>query len=288
MLLSAGKSMNQTDIVRHNRQAWDRQVELGNRWTRPVTPAEIARARLGEWSILLTPTVPVPRGWFPALEGTDVLCLASGGGQQGPILAAAGARVTVFDNSPLQLAQDRAVAEREQLEIETLEGDMADLSTFDDRSFDLIVHPVSNCFVPDVRPVWRESYRVLRPGGALLAGFTNGFGYIFDLKLYQRGILQVRHALPYSDLASLTAEEQARILSPDAPVEFGHRLDDQIGGQIAAGFLIAGLYEDVDPDDLLAQYVPGFIATRALRPLRAGIVPDRPRETLEYSEGKDD
>jgi len=31
-------------------------------------------------------------------------CLASGGGQQGPVLAAAGAHVTVFDNSPRQLA----------------------------------------------------------------------------------------------------------------------------------------------------------------------------------------
>jgi hypothetical protein len=76
----------------------------------------------------------------------------------------------------------------------------------------------------------------------------------------------VRHTLPYSDLVSLTPEEQRRMLSPDSPVEFGHRLDDQIGGQIAVGFLIAGFYEDQDPEDLLSQYVPGFIATRALKP----------------------
>jgi len=114
--------------------------------------------------------------------------------------------------------------------------------------------------------VWLESYRVLRPGGQLLAGFTNGFGYIVDLELYDRGILEVRHSLPYSDLASLTPEEHEQILSADSPVEFGHRLDDQIGGQLAAGFVLMGFYEDSDPADLLSQFVPGFIATRAVKP----------------------
>ena len=50
---------------------------------------------------------PVPRHWFPAsIKGTALLCLASGGGQQGPVLAAAGADVTVFDTSPRQLGRD--------------------------------------------------------------------------------------------------------------------------------------------------------------------------------------
>src|SRR5487761_2529110 len=98
--------MGDMDIVAHNSAAWDRQVETGNIWTIPATPEAIAAARRGEWSVLLTETRPVPREWFPDLAGRDVLCLASGGGQQGPILAAAfaGARVTVFDNSPRQLA----------------------------------------------------------------------------------------------------------------------------------------------------------------------------------------
>src|SRR5690606_18814003 len=135
-------------------------------------------ARKGEWSIVLTPTVPVPHAWFPPLAGAAVLCLASGGGQQGPILAAAGARVTVFDNSPQQLAQDRYVARRDNLDLTTVEGDMRDLSAFASDTFDLIVHPVSNVFVPDVRPVWREAFRVLRPGGAMLAGFCNPVLYI--------------------------------------------------------------------------------------------------------------
>jgi SAM-dependent methyltransferase len=73
----------------------------------------------------------------------------------------------------VRLAQDRLVADREALTIESRQGDMAELSVFPDESFDLVFHPVSNVFVPDVKPVWREAYRVLRPGGTLLSGFMN-------------------------------------------------------------------------------------------------------------------
>ena len=219
---------------------------------------------------MLTPSKPVPREWFPEMTGFDVLCLASGGGQQGPILAAAGSNVTVLDNSPRQLAQDRLVAQREGLDIATVEGDMADLSTFPDRSFDLIVHPVSNCFAPQVCPVWREAFRVLRHGGALLAGFANPAAYLFDYELADRtGTLQVKYALPYSDEESLDDEEKARYLERGVPFEFSHTLADQIGGQIDAGFVIAGFYEDGWPSDAegdaLSRYMLSFITTRALK-----------------------
>lgn len=254
------------DIRQHNRAAWDRLVELGNEWTRPASPEAVAAARRGEWHIVLTPTKPVPKAWFPDLRDCDLLCLASGGGQQAPILAAAGARVTVLDNSPRQLAQDRIVAERDGLSIRTLDGDMRDLSIFADASFDLVFHPVSNVFVPDVRPVWREAFRVLRPGGALLSGFMNPVLYIFDADLLDQGILQVRHAIPYSDLTSLSEEERQGRLDAGDPLEWGHTLEDQIGGQIDAGFVIAGFYEDSRQEDILNQYLPTFIATRAIKP----------------------
>ena len=255
------------EITRLNRIAWNKQVEFRNRWTIPVTTEMVEKARRGEWVIRLTPT-PAPREWFPPLPGSDILCLASGGGQQGPILAAAGARVTVFDNSDAQLAQDRAVAEREHLDIRTVQGDMADLSAFPDSSFDLIVHPVSNSFVPSVLPVWREVYRVLRPGGLLLAGCGNGFIYLFDTDAYENGRLEVRHSLPYSDAESFSSEQQRHRAESGEPLEFGHTLDDQIGGQIAAGFVITGFREDKnDPYELLDHYVAGYIATRALKPL---------------------
>ncbi|MDN3254150.1 2-polyprenyl-3-methyl-5-hydroxy-6-metoxy-1,4-benzoquinol methylase [Streptomyces sp. DSM 42143] len=114
--------MSQTpvDPVAHNRLAWDREVEEGNEWSRPVSPEVIAKARAGQWSVVLIGYEPVDPTWFPPeIAGCDVLCLASGGGQQGPVLAAAGARVTVFDNSPRQLAQDEVVAAREGLDLRT-------------------------------------------------------------------------------------------------------------------------------------------------------------------------
>ena len=250
----------------YNREAWDREVERGNEWTVPVGPDVIEAARQGRWEIVLTETRPVPRDWFPDLEGADVLCLASGGGQQAPVLAAAGANVTVLDNSPRQLAQDRLVAERDSLTIETVEGDMADLSVFADESFDLVFHPVSNLFAPEVRPVWAEAFRVLRRRGSLLAGFLNPAVYIFDLDLVDSsGELRVRYALPYADATSKSEEEVARQIERGEPLEFSHTLEDQIGGQIEAGFVIAGLYEDRHRDDPIAAHMPTYIATRAIK-----------------------
>jgi len=257
------------DVRDYNRKAWNRQVEKGNRWTVPVGPEVTAAARRGEWRLLLTPTIPVPGEWYPPLEGADVLCLASGGGQQGPVLAAAGAKVMVLDNSPRQLAHDREVAERDNLEITLLLGDMRDLSMLEDESFDLVFHPVSNTFIPDVHPVWREAFRVLRPGGVMLAGFTNPIIYLFDTeKEEEQGVLEVRYSLPYSDLESLPRETLEKWMAEDAPLEYSHTLEAQIGGQLEAGFLLAGFYEDRHPEGLLARYMPTFIATRAVKPVR--------------------
>ncbi|MET3807223.1 SAM-dependent methyltransferase [Nakamurella sp. UYEF19] len=135
------------DAVAYNRGAWDRQVDAGNQWTLPVEPEIIVRARAGDWSVVLIGTMPVPRGWFPGeLAGVDVLCLGSGGGQQGPVLAAAGAAVTVLDNSPRQLDRDREVADRDGLTLRTVLGDMRELSAFSSCSFDVVFNPVSNVF----------------------------------------------------------------------------------------------------------------------------------------------
>lgn len=257
------------DVQAYNSRAWDRAVERKSQWTVPVSRQQIAAARQGRWQIVLTPTKPVPAAWFPDLEGRDVLCLAAGGGQQGPILAAAGANVTVFDNSSRQLAQDRYVAKREDLSLATVQGDMADLSVFAAACFDLIVHPCSNLFVPDVRPVWREAYRVLRPNGLFLSGFVNPLLYIFDQAAADQGTLEVRHALPYSDLTSLDDRERQLYINAEEALEFGHTLTDQIGGQLDAGFVITGFYEDRWEGMALADYTDTFIATRALKPVRA-------------------
>ncbi|MFW7381287.1 MAG: class I SAM-dependent methyltransferase [Oligoflexus sp.] len=256
--------------VDQNRRAWDAAVDKQDIWTRPVDAEEIARARLGDWEIVLTPHKAVPKEWFPAkLQGVKTLCLASGGGQQGPILAAAGADVTVFDNSPKQLAQDEFVAKREKLHLQTVQGDMADLSMFGNESFDLIVHPVSNCFCEKIQPVWQEAYRVLKYQGVLLSGFINPIAFLIDPELERQGIVQIKGQLPYSGVPNPTDDEPL--------IEFGHSLEEQINGQIQAGFAIVGFYEDIWGDRqksrhadfkeeyILDQHFPAFMASKAIK-----------------------
>lgn len=211
-----------TNTYEHNRRAWNEQVRAGNEWTRPFSPDLIERAKRGDWSVVLTPLKPVPQAWFGELHGKDVLGLASGGGQQCPIFAAAGARVTSFDASDEQLAQDRHVAERDGLMLRTQQGDVHDLSVFGDASFDLVFNPCSTCFMEDLEPVWREVARVLRPGGALLTGFVNPWVYLFEAEAFDRGELHVRNALP--------VREQR-----DGLIQLSHTFDEQLGGQLRAG-----------------------------------------------------
>ena len=255
------------DIGRFNRDGWNRLVDDNNVWTRPVAPEVIARARHGDWALILTPNKPVPRDWFGDVAGKDVLCLASGGGQQGPVLAAAGANVTVFDASPKQLAQDAMVARRDGLTLTTRIGFMHDLGCFTDASFDLVFHPVSNCFAPEIEPVWRECFRVLRPGAALLAGFMNPHVYVFDSEAEAHGELVARFDLPYADNRDLPADELRRLVARDHVMEFSHSLDTQIGGQLRAGFMLTHLFEDTDLEpSRRSRSMPTTLATRAIKP----------------------
>jgi SAM-dependent methyltransferase len=251
------------DIRSYNREAWDRQVRSGkNPWTVPVSLELIAHARAGDWSVVLTENKPVSHEWFPPIRGLKVLGLACGGGQQGPIFAAAGAEVTIFDNSPAQLGRDREVAERDGLSIRTVEGDMRDLSVFADESFDLVFHPVSNLFIHEIRPIWKETYRVLRHGGTLLAGFMNPVFYLFDWEDMDKGNLNVKYKIPFSDVETYGIE---CLQQEDRPTEFGHSLTDQLEGQMDAGFALIGMYEDRHDQVKLSEYIDTYIATRAVK-----------------------
>jgi hypothetical protein len=90
--------------------------------------------------------------------------------------------------------------------------------------------------------------------------------HLFDVSALERGELRVAHRIPYSDRESLSGEERARLVEQGTPLEFGHTLDDQIGGQLAAGFVLTGFYEDIDPDTILGEHIPSYIATKALKP----------------------
>ncbi|MUK87906.1 methyltransferase domain-containing protein [Ornithinibacillus sp. L9] len=255
------------DVVKQNSNAWDKKVEEGVVYTQAVSKDVIEKAKNGEWSITVTTCKPVPREWFPkSLKGLKILCLASGGGQQAPVLASLGADVTVMDISRKQLEKDELVARRDALTLITVQGDMSDLSNFEDEKFDMIINPVSNLFVEDVRPVWKEAARVLKTNGILISGYTNPLLFIFDDEEDKKGNLVVKNSIPTSSIDNLSEEEVNKYMEGQDTIEFGHTLEDQIQGQIDAGFVIAGLYEDdFGGSRPLDKFIKCFIATKAIK-----------------------
>ncbi|WP_419849163.1 class I SAM-dependent methyltransferase [Candidatus Poriferisocius sp.] len=260
------QSLSTTEVAKYNTAAWDKSAATGGIWSTPVTPEDVECARQGEVRIKLTPSKIVPAEWFPALSGLEVLALASGGGQQVPLMAAAGANVTLVDLSEGQLDVDRMVAKREGLSINTVKADISDLSMFEPDSFEFILHPISNLFIADIEPVWEEAFRVLRPGGTLVSGFNNPAIYIFDWRDHERGALTVRHQLPFADAVDLDPEERDSFIEDGITLEYSHTLEQQIGGQINAGFEIIGFYEDRHDELALAHYMSTSIVTRARKP----------------------
>ena len=249
--------MNYQDV---NARTIDRWIEAGWEWGTPISHEIYQAAQRGDWDVLLTPTKAVPHAWFGELKGKRVLGLASGGGQQMPIFTALGAQCTVLDYSERQLESERMVAQREGYDIRIIRADMSQPLPFADGEFDLIFHPVSNCYVREAKPIWRECFRVLRPGGTLLAGLDNGMNYIFD-----DDERMLANALPFDPLAN--PEHMAQLEASDSGILFSHTLEEQIGGQLEAGFVLTGLYEDTNGEGRLHEFnVPTYIATRSVRP----------------------
>lgn len=249
----------------YNREAWNHQVRSGNRWTKPFSDEAVAQAGKGIINVVLTPVKPVPLSWFPA-KGSKLLGLASAGGQQCPLFASYGFDVTVFDNSSEQLKQDEMMSERHNLNIKTIQGDMADLSAIEDETFDVVFNPCSTGFVPDVIPVYNEASRVLKKGGIFMTGFLKPVYYLFDIKLVEKGIFTLKYQSPYSDLESLDEDELNHFLEQNEPVVFGHSLEDHINGQLQAGLRITDLFEDYwGENNPIDRHLPSFVATRAVK-----------------------
>lgn len=250
--------------IEENARIWDKRSENNDCWSVPVTSEVIQLAKEGIWSIVLTPKKPIPSSWLPkSLINKKILCLAGGGGQQGPILAAAGADVTVLDNSKKQLEKDDFVAQRDNLIIQTVQGNMQDLSMFEAETFDYIIHPWSNGYVDDIISVWKECARVLKRKGYLLAGFGNPIEYIFNEDKLSRGIFEVENSIPYADIEHVDDEKVMAVVKEDGYI-WSHTLEEQIQGQIEAGFAIVGFYEDVG-GTALDQYINSSIATKAVK-----------------------
>lgn len=245
-----------------NAKTWDQWADNNCDWSIPVTTEEYQRAKSGDWGVYLTPCITVPHKWFGNLKDKKLLGLASGGGQQMPIFSALGAECKIFDYSDRQLGAEKMVSEREGYHIDIIKGDMTKPLPFESESFDIIFHPVSNCYIEDILPVWKECYRVLKKGGILLAGFSNEINFLFE----DDSPLTVVNKLPFNPL-KMEQKVYDRMVENFEGVQFSHSMEEQLGGQLKAGFMLTDLYEDRDRvgGSVIREYASQYMATRAVK-----------------------
>lgn len=248
-----------------NRRAWDALVRKKQCFTTPATDDDL-HDPLGTTDAL---------GWLGgSVSGKRLLCLASGGGRQSALYATAGAEVTVVDISPEMLALDRQVAAERGLNVRAVEGSMDDLSALAEASFDIVVQPVSTCYLPDVRAVYREVARVTAADGLYLSQHKqptslqaavepSPHGYEVTEPYYRRG--------PLPPVVGSRHREEGT-------VEFLHRWEELIGGLCRAGFVIEDLVEPLlaTPDAAIGTfahrcgYLPPYVRIKARRVRAAG------------------
>lgn len=212
----------------------------------------------GKWDVLLTPTKPVPHDWFLPFKGCKILGLASGGGQQMPIFAALGAEVTVLDYSERQLEKEVMMSKKEGYNIRIVRADMTEKLPFEDGEFDLIFSPVSFVYVEDIEPIFKECYRILRPNGVLLCGLDNGVNFISNNEDV------IENQFPFNPLKN---KDQYKMLQDDdCGIQFSHNMEENIGGQLKAGFTLVDIYDDYNGEGKLNDLkIPTFIATKAIK-----------------------
>jgi len=212
----------------------DALVENNVDWSTCATQEEMNKARQGQLSMKFFDK-EIPTDWLKDIKGKKILCLASAGGLQAPLLACAGADVTVLDISDKMLDKDRRIASEQQLNIRIEKGNMCDLSRFSDASFDYILNPPSLMYVPDIKPVFRECYRVLKQGGILIVMAPSPINYLCDFVNDENGsYYKAVNRMPYCS---------ADFDSMSDWIEYGHTMEDYIGGQLACGFVINGYVE---------------------------------------------
>ena len=245
------QKINAERINKLCREGWE--------WGTMIPHEEYEKAKSGEWNVYLTPTKCVPHDWFGNLHGKKLLGLASGGGQQIPIFTALGAECTVLDYSDEQCNSERLVAEREGYHVEIIQADMTRPLPFADETFDIIFHPVSNCYVENVLPIFRECYRILKKNGIFLGGYDIGINYVFD-----NNEEKMMYPLPFNPLNNPQQYEDS--IENDWGIQFSHTIEEQICGQLKAGFTLTNLYEDTNNTGKLHDLnVPSFIATRCIK-----------------------
>ena len=247
------ESMTDCGVTRQNARAWN---SLARRNVPLAQPASDKDFR--------DPLRTVdPAGWLgDSIDGWRVLCLASGGGRQSALYAAAGAQVTVVDISGEMLAQDRLVASSRGLHLRTVQASMDDLAVFSPGEFDLVIHPVSTCYVPQVRTVFNEVARVVRAGGLYVSQHKSPTSLQTSVKPTQGAY---RIETPYYLDGPLPPAAPGR-LRETGTLEFLHRWEELVGGICRAGFVIEDL---IEPLHAKADADPGHspIAASTWRPM---------------------
>jgi SAM-dependent methyltransferase len=245
----------------HNRRAWDELVQKRHGFARPAKDEEFVDPLR---------TLDGGLNWLGGdIRGQRVLCLAAGGGRQGPLYAAAGAIVTVVDISPAQLALDREVAAERSLELRTVAASMDALPMFAAGEFDLVVQPVSTCYVPQITPVYREVARILRPGGLYISQHKSPVSLQADIAPSRRGYELTE---PYYRTGPLPPVVGSRHRE-EGTLEYLHRWEELLGGLCRAGFVIEDLVEplhakaDADTGEWhhRGQYVAPYVRIKARR-----------------------
>ncbi len=231
----------------HNRRAWDSLVRERQRFTRPAEDADFAN-----------PLAAVDAsGWLgPSIAGRRVLCLAAGGGRQSALYAAAGGIVTVVDISPEMLTLDRQVAAERGLDVRTVETSMDDLSMMPAAGFEIVIHPVSTCYVPDIAAVYREVARVMAPGGLYISQHKQPASLQADVRPSAAGYELIE---PYYRTGPLPAVEGCPHREPGT-LEFLHRWEELIGAMCRTGFVIEDLIEPLHAE---MQAAPSTFADRS-------------------------
>ena len=177
-----------------------------------------------------------------------------------PIFAALGAECTVLDYSEKQLEGERMVAQREGYTIEIIRGDMTKPLPFADETFDLIFHPVSNCYVKEVKPIFKECARILKHGGIMLSGLDNGVNYLVDDEE-----IRIVNTMPFDPL--MNAQQRRQLEESDCGMQFSHTVDEQLGGQLEAGLCLTHIYGDTNGEGRLHEMnIECYFATRAMKP----------------------
>ncbi len=249
---SARRELNDpTDILAANRQAWEQLARQKCDLTTPWLSLDVEIMRqyaAGK----LDPAPERLMNFYPPnllsnIAGKDVLCLASGGGQQSAVFGLLGANVTVVDLAEGQLAGDRAAAEHYGYPVKTIRADMRDLGALAAGMFDLVFQAPSMAYVPEVRDVYREVARVLRPGGRYRVQFTNPATEFVDPSDWDGQGYRITR--PYA--------ERVRHRD-DGGIEFRHFMSDIFNGLVESGLSI----EQVEEDPHFRRQIPGAMPGR--------------------------